>query len=121
MSGEDWSHIEPLHDQVLIRIIPKGKTAAGIIIPSSAEQRDRALVLAIGPGSYQAGQRIPVCNGRVQPGDIVLLSPRPVGTMLKKDPDGFDVVSVRHEEVVMRERTAEEVAALRAPRLEVAS
>jgi chaperonin GroES len=69
--------IVPLSDRVLIRPIGKNelenKSASGIIIPanSSREVPDQGIVVAVGPGRYDDGGRIPMS---VKVGDKVLFT-----------------------------------------------
>ena len=66
--------LEPLHDRVLIKEIPKEdkKTAGGIIIPDSVKDTRsarRGTVAAVGKGTYKDGKLIPLS---VKVGDTVL-------------------------------------------------
>lgn len=67
--------IEPLHDLVLVRLIPDDRTEGGIVIPSNAEKaRLRAVVVAVGPGKL-------LDSGRIRKPDVpigatVLVNPR---------------------------------------------
>lgn len=78
--------LRPIHDKVLVRLAPpKEKTDGGIIIPTSANQRDQAVegvVVATGPGLLlENGKRL---APSVSEGDRVLV-PRHAGTAIKKD------------------------------------
>lgn len=59
----------PLRDNVLLRSEKDVKTAGGIAIPDSAVQ-NYAVVIAVGPGTYEAGAFVPTT---VKPGQRVLL------------------------------------------------
>ncbi len=68
--------IQPLHDRVVIKpLSPEemGTTSAfGIIIPdTSKEKPEQGTVVAVGPGKYEEGMRIPVS---VSIGDRVMFS-----------------------------------------------
>jgi co-chaperonin GroES (HSP10) len=70
--------LEPLHDYVLVRIMPKGETAGGIALPDveGSSVTERGLVLKVGPGYInELGNLVPV---EVKPGDVVYLPPNPV-------------------------------------------
>lgn len=65
---------KPLHDYVLIERseAEEATTTSGLIIPDTArENSSTAVVVAVGPGTYQKGKRIPL---HVKPGDKVLLT-----------------------------------------------
>lgn len=63
--------IEPLEDHVAIRRnTPQEVSEGGLFLPASAqERRAEGTVVAVGPGKYANGERIPV---GVKPGDFVL-------------------------------------------------
>lgn len=66
------SKFRPLHDRVVVRRIEADeKTAGGIIIPDSAQEKpQRGEVIAVGPGARNtAGELVPL---DVKEGDIVL-------------------------------------------------
>lgn len=68
--------IEPLADRVVIRPLSAEEagttTASGIIIPDTAKEKpEQGTVVAVGPGKYEEGLRIPVS---VKPGDRVMFS-----------------------------------------------
>jgi chaperonin GroES len=68
--------IHPLHDRIIIKPLSPEEmgttTASGIIIPDSAQEKpEQGTVVAIGPGKYDDGVRIPVS---VAVGDRVLFS-----------------------------------------------
>lgn len=74
----DEKEIKPCQDQVVIRLDPPPTTAAGIIIPESAQRNEKvttATVVAVGPGAFdKRGRRIPL---DVQAGDRVLVRGSP--------------------------------------------
>lgn len=62
---------KPMHDCVLVRVLPQGETPGGIVLPDAAQEQDKAEVIAVGPGRIsEYGNLI---EPRVQPGDIVYL------------------------------------------------
>ncbi|WP_218064150.1 MULTISPECIES: co-chaperone GroES [Nguyenibacter] len=66
------SRFRPLHDRVVLRrISPAEKTAGGIIIPDTAQEKPvEAVVVAVGPGARdEHGQVVPLA---VREGDHVL-------------------------------------------------
>lgn len=68
--------IEPLADRVVIKPLSADemgtKTASGIIIPDTAKEKpEQGTVVAVGPGKYEEGIRVPVS---VKPGDRVMFS-----------------------------------------------
>jgi chaperonin GroES len=73
--GKDGSHIvsfRPLHERVVLRsLTAEEKTAGGIIIPDTAQEKPtEAEVIAVGPGARNGqGQVVPL---EVKPGDKVL-------------------------------------------------
>lgn len=68
--------LQPLSDRVVIRpLSPEEmgtKTASGIIIPETEEERmTRGIVVAVGPGKYDDGELVPMS---VNEGDRVLFN-----------------------------------------------
>ena len=64
---------KPLHNYVLLeRIEEENKTAGGIIIPDNAKEKPvHGRVIAVGDGTIDQGQKIPLS---VKPGDTVLFA-----------------------------------------------
>lgn len=88
--------IRPLHDRVLVeRLEAEEKTAGGIIIPGSAQEKPQeAKVLAVGPGAYVDGKLVPV---DVKVGDIILLG-KWAGTEVKVD--GKELLIVKESDIL---------------------
>lgn len=75
-AAHEAHQITPLHDLILIRIVPDDRTEGGIVIPKGTERaRVRATVVAVGPGALLANGAM-----RVPPptlvGKSVLVNPR---------------------------------------------
>lgn len=86
------SHLQPLHDRVIIRpAAAEEKTAGGIIIPDTAKEKpQRGTVVAAGPGKKDQ----PVT---VKTGDTVLYG-KYSGTELKID--GQDLLIVHESDIL---------------------
>lgn len=88
--GKSAAPIRPLGDRVVIRPLSEDemgtKSPAGIIIPDtvSKEKPEQGIVIAVGDGRYENGERIPVS---VAAGDRVVFSKY-----------GYDEVKVAGEE-----------------------
>ena len=54
--------IKPLHDRVLVRPLEEEqKSAGGIIIPDTAKEKpQQGEVMAVGPGRFEEGERVPM-------------------------------------------------------------
>ncbi len=66
--------ITPLNDRVVVQPLSKEEVSvSGIIIPDTAKQEKpgKGIVVAVGPGKYEEGKRIPMT---VRVGDTVLFS-----------------------------------------------
>ena len=63
--------IRPIHDQVIIkRAESENRSKGGIFIPDNAKKKlSRGEVLAVGPGKFEKGQRVPMS---VMRGDVVI-------------------------------------------------
>ncbi|WP_394270445.1 co-chaperone GroES [Qipengyuania sp.] len=87
----------PLHDRVLVRRIEAdSKTAGGIIIPDSAQEKpSEGEIVAIGDGARdEEGDRIPL---DVKPGDRVLFG-KWSGTEVKID--GEDLLIMKESDIM---------------------
>jgi chaperonin GroES len=81
--------LKPLGDRVVVKPSDKEgekKLASGIIIPETLDREKPAqgIVIAVGPGKYEDGKRIPM---QVKEGDLVLFSKY-----------GFDEVKIEGQE-----------------------
>lgn len=85
--------LQPLEDRVVVR--PKEAeetTSSGLVIPDTAKERPQeGEVLAVGPGAYQDGQRVPL---DVKVGDRIIYS-KYGGTEIKIDDEELLILSSR--------------------------
>jgi len=87
----------PLHDRVVVRrVTAEEKTAGGIIIPDSAQEKPQeGQVIAVGPGGRdEAGKLIPI---DIKVGDRVLFG-KWSGTEVKID--GEDLLIMKESDVM---------------------
>jgi len=85
--------IEPLEDRVVVKPADEEETTpTGIVIPDTAKEKPQeGEVVAVGPGRFEDGQRVPV---DVKAGDRVLYS-KYGGTEVKVEGDEYLVLSAR--------------------------
>jgi chaperonin GroES len=85
--------IRPLEDRIVVQAVEaETTTASGLVIPDTAkEQPQEGIVLAIGPGRFEDGQRVPL---DVKEGDRVLYS-KYGGTEVKYSGEEYLVLSAR--------------------------
>ncbi|HEX9774014.1 MAG TPA: co-chaperone GroES [Actinomycetota bacterium] len=86
--------LEPLEDRIVVRAIEEEvqTTAGGIIIPDTAKEKPQeGEVLAVGPGAYQEGKRVPL---DLKVGDRVIYS-KYGGTEVKVEGDEYLILSGR--------------------------
>jgi chaperonin GroES len=100
----------PLHDRVVIeRIDPEGKSAGGIIIPDTAQEKpSQGEIIAVGPGGRdEAGKLIPI---DLKVGDRVLFG-KWSGTEIKLD--SVDYLIMKESDImgVLQETVAKKKAA----------
>jgi chaperonin GroES len=89
--------MKPLHDRVLVRRVEAAeKTAGGIIIPDSAQDKpSEGLVIAVGPGTRnKSGELVPLL---VETGNHVLFSPY-AGTEVRLQ--GEDLLIVTEGDII---------------------
>jgi chaperonin GroES len=87
-------NLEPLEDRIVVRAIEEEtqKTASGIIIPDTAKEKPQeGEVLAVGPGRFEDGKRVPV---DVAVGDTVIYS-KYGGTEVKVGGEDYLILSAR--------------------------
>ncbi|HUR75396.1 MAG TPA: co-chaperone GroES [Sporichthya sp.] len=85
--------ITPLEDRVVVKPLEaETTTASGLVIPDTAKEKPQeGEVLAVGPGRFEEGQRLPL---DVAVGDIVLYS-KYGGTEVKYGGEDFLILSAR--------------------------
>src|SRR2546426_8440772 len=87
-------NLEPLEDRVVVKPLEEGvqKTPTGIIIPDTAKEKPQeGEVVAVGPGRFEEGKRIPL---DISVGDKVIYS-KYGGTEIKVDGVEHLVLSAR--------------------------
>jgi chaperonin GroES len=107
---EDTMKFRPLHDRVVVkRIDAEAKSAGGIIIPDTAQEKpSQGEVVAVGPGGRdEAGKLIPI---DIKVGDRVLFG-KWSGTEVKID--GQDLLIMKESDImgVIEETVARKKAA----------
>ena len=85
--------IKPLEDRVVVKPLDAEQTtASGLVIPDTAKEKPQeGVVLAVGPGRFEDGQRLPL---DVKEGDVVLYS-KYGGTEVKYNGEEYLVLSAR--------------------------
>ncbi len=86
--------LKPLGDRIVVK--PKDedetRTSSGLVIPDTAKEKPQlGEVLAVGPGEFQDGERIPLDVGV---GDLVFYS-KYGGTEVKFEGDDYLILSAR--------------------------
>jgi chaperonin GroES len=85
--------LQPLGDRIIVK--PKDEdtqTPSGLVIPDTAKEKPQlGDVLAVGPGEFKDGERVPV---DVSEGDIVVFS-KYGGTEIKFEGEEFLILSAR--------------------------
>ena len=76
-------NIKPLEDRIVVTVLESEQTtASGIVIPDTAKEKPQErTVLAVGPGRFENGQRLPL---DIKEGDTVIFS-KYGGTEVKYD------------------------------------
>ena len=89
-------NVKPLADRILVRRLDEPEVKqGGIIIPDTAKEKpQQGEVIAVGPGRFEDGKRIPL---DVKKGDKVLMG-KYSGSEVKID--GTDYIIIREEEVL---------------------
>lgn len=85
--------IKPLEDRIVVKPIDAEQTtASGLVIPDTAKEKSQeGEVLAVGPGRFEEGQRLPL---DVSVGDTVLYS-KYGGTEVKYSGQEYLILSAR--------------------------
>jgi chaperonin GroES len=85
--------IKPLEDRIVVQAVEaETTTASGLVIPETAKEKPQeGVVLAVGPGRFEDGSRVPL---DVQVGDKVLYS-KYGGTEVKYAGEEYLVLSAR--------------------------
>ena len=85
--------IKPLEDRIVIQTVDaESTTASGLVIPDTAKEKPQeGIVLAVGPGRFEDGTRVPL---DVSVGDKVLYS-KYGGTEVKYAGEEYLVLSAR--------------------------
>jgi chaperonin GroES len=86
-------NIKPLEDRIVVQANEaETTTASGIVIPDTAKEKPQeGTVIAVGPGRFEDGQRVPL---DVKEGDTVIYS-KYGGTEVKYGADEYLVLSAR--------------------------
>jgi chaperonin GroES len=92
MAGKKFS-LQPLEDRVVVKPSEEEEmTASGLVIPDTAKERPQeGEVIAVGPGRFEDGNRIPM---DVKVGDKVIYS-KYGGTEVKIEGDEYLILSAR--------------------------
>src|ERR671920_2097986 len=85
--------IKPLEDRIVVQANEAEQTtASGIVIPDTAKEKPQeGTVIAVGPGRFEDGQRVPL---DVKEGDTVIYS-KYGGTEVKYGADEYLILSAR--------------------------
>ena len=88
--------IRPLHDRLIVkRLDEEEKTKGGIIIPDTAKEKPlEGRVVAVGPGKWEKGERLPLS---VKSGDRILFG-KYSGNEIKID--GVEHLILREDEIL---------------------
>jgi len=86
-------NIKPLEDRIVVTVLESEQTtASGIVIPDTAKEKPQeGTVLAVGPGRFENGQRLPL---DIKEGDTVIFS-KYGGTEVKFGTDEYLILSAR--------------------------
>ena len=86
-------NIKPLEDRVVVQANEaETTTASGLVIPDTAKEKPQeGLVLAVGPGRFEDGVRVPL---DIAEGDTIIFS-KYGGTEVKYGADEYLILSAR--------------------------
>ena len=93
--------LQPLGDRVVVKAKEddEARTPSGIVIPDTAKEKPQlGEVLAVGPGDFQDGERVPI---DVEVGDMVVYS-KYGGTEVKYENEEYLILSSRDLLAVIR-------------------
>ncbi len=93
--------LQPLGDRVVVKALDddEATTASGLVIPDTAKEKpQQGEVLAVGPGDFQDGERLPM---DVEVGDVVVYS-KYGGTEVKYGGEEYLILSSRDLLAVIR-------------------
>jgi chaperonin GroES len=92
MAKKDFN-LKPLEDRIVVKPgEEEEKTVSGIVIPDTAKEKPQeGSVVAVGPGRFEEGQRVPL---DVAVGDTVIYS-KYGGTVFKVEGDEYLILSAR--------------------------
>ena len=85
--------IKPLEDRIVVQVVEAEQTtASGLVIPDTAKEKPQeGVVLAVGPGRFEDGARVPL---DVSVGDTVIFS-KYGGTEVKYNGEEYLILSAR--------------------------
>ena len=85
--------LQPLEDRIVVKPSEgEEMTASGLVIPDTAKEKPQeGEVLAVGPGRFEDGQRVPL---DINVGDVVIYS-KYGGTEVKYDGEEYLILSAR--------------------------
>ena len=86
-------NIKPLEDRILVKTLEAEQTtASGLVIPDTAKEKPQeGEVIAVGPGRFEDGQRLPL---DIKVGDKVIYS-KYGGTEVKYSGEDYLILSAR--------------------------
>ena len=87
-------NLKPLGDRIVVKPEEEAesRTASGLVIPDTAKEKPQlGKVLAVGPGEFKDGERLPL---DVSVGDVVFYS-KYGGTEVKVEGDDYLILSAR--------------------------
>jgi chaperonin GroES len=93
--------LQPLGDRVVVKAKDdeESRTPSGLVIPDTAKEKPQVgEVLAVGPGDFQDGERLPM---DVEVGDLVVYS-KYGGTEVKYENEDYLILSSRDVLAVIR-------------------
>ena len=93
MATATKTSIQPLEDRIVVTVQDSEQTtASGIVIPDTAKEKPQeGLVIAVGPGRFEDGARVPM---DVSEGDTVIFS-KYGGTEVKYGSEDYLILSAR--------------------------